>query len=254
MSAWLPITINILGLLVVVFFSTLVYYFSQSRKNSKRIFERDIPAYSKMKRSVEVAVETGNRMHLSLGYGGLIGPQAAISFSSLKILEKTSPHALLSENPAIISCGDPSLNISAHDVLETTARNIELDAKLEINQNQLTGLSPFSFAVGALQLTSDRKTSVNILSGSFDSESALMLDSAERSEHSTIAGSANLIALAVFFSGTIDPIIGEELFAAGGYFDPDSKQVSGMAAEDIFRWVIIGIILMGTLLNIIGGL
>jgi hypothetical protein len=49
-----------------------------------------------------------------------------------------------------------------------------------------------------------------------------------------------------------EPLIGEELYAAGAYLQAGPLHISSLRAQDILRWVLAAIILGGAILKFLG--
>ena len=117
---------------------------------------------------------------------------------------------------------------------------------------RLSGVTPFSFAAGVLPVIFDEQISVNFLTGSFGSEVGLIVDAAERSGSYSLAGTENITAQAVLYAASPEPLIGEELYAAGAYLQVGSVHQASVLAQDIFRWLIILALLLGAALKMAG--
>ena len=98
----------------------------------------------------------------------------------------------------------------------------------------------------------DEKISANVLMGNFGVEAALLTDAAERENTFTLAASDNLTAQAVMYASAQEPLIGEELYAAGAYTDAGPLHTASLTVQDILRWSIILVILVGALLKLAG--
>jgi hypothetical protein len=76
--------VHLFGLIfVLVFLILITVYASGDRKIPIENF-RVINAFNRLKQALGLAVETGNRLHLSLGRGKIIGPQSSIGFESFE--------------------------------------------------------------------------------------------------------------------------------------------------------------------------
>ena len=117
---------------------------------------------------------------------------------------------------------------------------------------RLTGLTPFSFAAGAIPSIRDENVSANVLIGHFGPEVALLTDAAERANSQAIAASDRPSAQAVLYASVDDPLIGEELFAAGAYSDAGTAHQASLQAQDVLRWAIILLLLGGSALKLLG--
>jgi hypothetical protein len=118
---------------------------------------------------------------------------------------------------------------------------------------QVTGLTPFSFAAGVLPIIYDQQVSANVLAGHFGPEVGLITDAAERSGSLVLAGSDNVPAQAVIYATAEEPLIGEELYAAGAYVQAGPAHQASLRVQDAFRWILIVILLGGALLKLLGG-
>ena len=65
----------------------------------------------------------------------------------------------------------------------------------------------------------------------------------------TLAGSDDLPAQAVLYAAAQEPLIGEELYAAGAYLKTGPVHTASLRAQDLLRWVIILAILLGSILK-----
>jgi hypothetical protein len=79
-----------------------------------------------------------------------------------------------------------------------------------------------------------------------------LTEAADRENSTLIAASDNLSAQSVFYAASQEPLIGEELFAAGAYIGAGAAHEASLNAQDILRWLIILGILVGSLLKFAG--
>jgi hypothetical protein len=123
---------------------------------------------------------------------------------------------------------------------------------VQVPGGRLTGLTPFSYAAGALPLMSDEQVSTNVLMGNFGIEAGLLTEAADRSEAYSLAGSDNLPAQAVLFASAQDPLIGEELYASPAYLNAGPMHLASLRVQDILRWLIVVVVLVGAFLGLVG--
>ena len=236
---------------VLIFLALMIILATGKRERSWRSF-RHIPAFVRLRRSIGLAVEAGQRLHISLGRGGLDGPQAGSAFIGLSILQRIVRVASVSDRPPVASSGNALLAILAQDTTRATMRNIGMSSQVDPAAGQLTGLTPFAYAAGAVPIILDQQVSVNLIAGSMGSEVGLMMDAADRSGSLTLAGSDQLAAQAVLFATAQEPLIGEELYAAGAYLQAGPFHASSVRTQDVFRWIVAGGILAGAILKMVG--
>jgi len=248
MSPWLGLA----GFGVVFFSAALMLGLSLLRRKKSPVF-RDIPAFTRLRQAVELVVEDGSHLHVSLGRGALTTPQSASALAGLALLRQLANLASASDQPPIVTSGDATLAILSQDTL-LAAAIISERATYDSTAGRLTGLTPFSYAAGAIPVIRDENVTANILMGNFGAEVALLNEAIERENAFVLAGSDNLTAQAVIYSSAQEPLIGEEIYAAGAYFESGPLHIASLTVQDILRWLIIMAILVGTLLTLAGGL
>jgi hypothetical protein len=239
------------GLFVLVFLALMIFFGTVGRNRARQKL-REIPAFARLRRGIGLAVEAGQRLHVSLGRGGVIGPQGASALVGLSMLQRISRVASVSDRPPVATSGEAVQAMLSQDALQGAFSAIGAENQYDPSSGQLTGLTPFSYAAGAMSVIFDQNVSVSILAGHFGSEAALITDAAERNEGMTLAGSDDVTAQAVLYAVAQEPLIGEELYASGAYLQAGSMHMASVRAQDILRWVIVGVILIGALMKLVG--
>ena len=215
---------------------------------------RPIEAYERLNRAVGLAVESGTRLHISLGRGNLFTTRGGSALAALAMLRKLSERTSLSDRPPVVTSGDASLAILSQDTLQSGYRAAAAEDQYRYSTGRLTGLTPFSYAAGTVPVSHDENVSTNVFLGDFGSESALLTESAERENSTIIAASDDVSAQSVFYASSQDPLIGEELFAAGAYVGAGAAHEASLTVQDILRWLVIAAILIGSLLKFVGAI
>ena len=238
-----------LGLLVLA--AVLLLALTLWRRRSPGVL-RPIDAYERLNRSVGLAVENGTRLHISLGRGNLFTARSGSAFAGLAMLRRLSERTSVSDRPPIVTSGDAPLTILSQDTLQSGYRAAGAEDQYRFSTGRLTGLSPFSYAAGTMPIMRDENVSTNVFIGDFGAESGLLTEESDRGNSNVIAASDNLSAQAIFYASSQDPLIGEELFAAGAYVGAGASHEASLNVQDILRWLIIFAILIGAGLTILG--
>ena len=213
---------------------------------------RVIEAYERLNKSVGIAVENGTRLHISLGRGNLFTARGGSALAGLAMLRRLTERTSVSDRPPIVTSGDASLTILSQDTLQSGFRAAGAEDQYLFSTGRLTGLSAFSYAAGTMPIIRDENVSTNIFIGDFGNEAALLTEEADRENTNLIAASDNLSAQAIFYASAQDPLVGEELFAAGAYVGAGASHEASLNAQDILRWLIILAIIIGAGLTILG--
>ncbi len=243
---------NLLGFILVVGFAGAMAFFTFWGKREARPNLREIAAFTRLRRGLGLAVEAGQRLHISLGHGGISGPRGAASLVGLSLLHRIARTASVSDYPPTATSGEAAQAILSQDVMRSAYQAVGAESSYDPQAAQLTGLTPFSYAAGALPVVYDQQVAVNVLTGSFGPEVALLADAAERTNSASLGGSENLTAQAVLYAAVQDPLIGEELFLAGAYLQAGPMHLASVRVQDGLRWALIGLILLGAILKLVG--
>jgi len=213
---------------------------------------RLIEAYERLNRSVGLAVENGTRLHISLGRGNFFTARGGSALAGLAMLRRLAERTSMSDRPPIVTSGDASLAILSQDTLQSGYRAAGAEDQYRFSTGRLTGLTPFSYAAGTIPTIHDEDVSANIILGDLGTEAGLLAEASDRENTSLIAASDNLSAQSVFYASAQEPLIGEELFAAGAYVGAGASHEASLNVQDILRWLIILAILIGAGLKILG--
>ena len=240
------------GIVVFVLFMGLMIFFSIINKDREENNVRPIPGYDKINQEINVAVEDGTQLHISLGRGGITGPESAAALAGLSLLKQVIEKSSVCDHPPIVSTGNAVISILAQDTIRGSSKAISVGDQRRNPSGELIGITPFSYAAGALSTIRNDNVSANILTGWFGNEITWLTTAGERQSSSTIAGTAQLPAQAVIYASASDPLIGEELFAGGAYLGAGKMHQASISTQDIIRWIIIVIILGSVVLNILG--
>jgi len=213
---------------------------------------REIAALTRLKRAAGLAVEDGTRLHVSLGRGGLVSPRGAASLSALALLRQIGEQTSISDRPPVATSGDPVLAALSQDTLQAACQSAGVDELFQPTSGRLGGLTPFSYAAGAMTVARQEQVSTDVLMGDFGAEVGLLTEASERENSTLIAATSEPSAQAILFASAAEPLVGEELFAAPAYIGNDPAQRASLQAQDILRWLVILALLAAAGMKMVG--
>jgi hypothetical protein len=237
------------GIVVIVLFIGLMIFFSIINQDPKKRNIRPISAYDKINQEINIAVEDGSQLHISLGRGGITGPESASALAGLSILKQVIEKSSVCDYPPVASTGDAVISILAQDTIQRTSQAISVSDQRRNPSGELVGVTPFSYAAGTLTAIRDKNVSANIHAGWFGSEIIWLTTAGERQSSPTIAGTTQLPAQAIIYASASDPLLGEDLYAGGAYLGAGKMHLASISAQDVMRWIIVAIIIISVLLN-----
>lgn len=213
---------------------------------------REIPALTRLYRTLGLSMEDGTRLHISLGRGSLLDAYGGSALAGLAMLRHIAERTSVSDKPSIASAGDATLGLLAQDTLQAGYQAAGVEELYVPTTGRVTGLSPFGFAAGAMNIAQTENVSANIMIGHFGSEAGLLAEASDRESVVMIGASDDLAGQAVLFASTQDALIGEELFATGAYLGAGPSHKASLTVQDILRWLVILALLGGAAAKFIG--
>lgn len=243
----------ILGLLFVLVAAGLIIFFATIKRNRSGVqLFREIPVFSRIRKSVGLAVEAGDRLQVALGSGNPLSIQFTPGLIGLTMLDRVTRAASVSDRPPIAASGEGTLTILSQDTYRRANRDLGANPVIHPALARMVGTTPFSYAAGIMPLFKDEQISTNIAAGHFGPEIALIHDAAERRGALTVAGTDDLTGQAVIYATAQEPLIGEEIFAGGAYLGAGNSHEASLRAQDILRLAVIGILIVGAIARLTG--
>jgi len=243
--------IGLAGLGVVVLVAILLAVLALVHRRSPFSF-RSIRAFLRVRRAASMVVEDGTRLHVSLGSASVLTPAGASALAGLALLRRLGEITSLGDRPPIATTGSGVLNLLAQDTLRASHEAVAGDQAFDLNHARLTGFTPLAYAAGVLPSIRDEAISTNVLIGNFGPEVGLLVEASDRKNIPVIAASDSLPAQAVLYATSPEPLIGEELFAAGAYTQAGPTHAASLVAQDILRWLIILALFAAVGLKLVG--
>src|SRR3972149_5236545 len=245
---------NLLGRGTAIFTAALIVGFWMLAKQRGRApVLRRVSAFEDLPQKAGEAVESGKRIHVSLGSGVVGGKNTAAVLAGLTVLEAAAEAATVSDKPPIVTAGDGAAMILAPDTLRRTYRRQNAPERYEHLSGRLAGATPVSYAAGVMTTLKDESISVNLFVGTFGSEVALMADAGWDAGAHQIIGTDNVEAQALTYAAADHALVGEDVYASGAYLSGGkTSHRASLQAQDVLRVLIVLAILGGTVLKVLG--
>lgn len=208
---------------------------------------RPVEALQSLPATVGAAVETGRRLHISLGSGAIGETNTAATLAGLTVLDQISAAAVVSDKPPVVTSADGAAMFLAQDTLRNVYTRQNAQQRYDPAAARVAGLSPMSFGAALTALVKDESTAGTVLVGPVGPEAVLLAEAGSRAHLTTLAGSDNPAAQALLFAAADEPLVGEDLFAGGAYIGRLPAHVASLRAQDIMR-ILIGLAIVGGVL------
>lgn len=213
---------------------------------------RPIEAFDRLPAMIGEAVESGRRLHLSLGSGVLGQADTATTLAGLTAAGQVAAQSIASDRPPVITSADGSTMLLAHDVLKSIYRQQNVVERFDPGAAQVPGLSPLAFSAALAPLVRDEAVAGSVVIGALPPEIALLAEASQRAGAPLLAGSDNVTTQAVLYAAADETLLGEDVYAASAYLGRGRPALASLRTQDLLRVFVIAAILIGVTLKTLG--
>ena len=238
-------------LVFLIVFAIAIAYAMYSARHGKLPKIRRLPAIDALDEVVGRATEMGKPLLYSTG--GLLtdveAPQTIASFTVLDYVARKS--AKMGTDLRVAPRFAVHIPIVA-DILQNAYLAEGKPDMFNPEKIQYYSDTQFAFSQGVMGLIARERPASLVMIGAWWGESLTFLETAAIYGVMALGGTANTHQIPFIVLCTNECLIGEEIFAAGAYLSKDPISVGTVAAGDIGRYVILALIVIGSLLMTAG--
>jgi hypothetical protein len=246
-TAWIA---SILVLLVPL----LLWWFVRRVRQGKGYPLRRIRAYEALRGVLGQATESGKKVHVTVGSGGIGGDQTVAVSAGLAVLRYLADQGASMGVSPLVTVADPVALLAAQDTLYRAYQQAGRGSEYRSTDVALIAPDPTAYAVGAQDVGTGDDVSVNVMVGSFGQEYLLLGEAgAHQREVMQVAGSNQLSAQPFVVATADHALIGEEIFAGGAYLDDRPEHIASLQVQDLLRVGIVIAILVGVVVKSVVG-
>jgi hypothetical protein len=229
-------------------FCVLAYYFFRASQRGFRVSFRQINGLSAIEEAVGRATEVGRPVHYTFG----AGPMDAGVLASFEVLKHTASLTARMRVPLYVTV----CLAEEHPIAEEIVRRqyVVGGAADAFDPRTIIFLAgnKEAYQAGVISLLEREKVAASFLIGSFQSDALTLAEVGQNVGAIQVAATASTLQLPFFVAACDYTLAGEELFAASALLSGSNDRVGTLIAQDILKYLIIGIILMGSLMNLAG--
>jgi hypothetical protein len=245
--------LNLLALLFIGLGFLLFVVFAFLARQGFKPALRPLDAFDALSNQVGQAIESGGRVHVSLGKNSLIDEDTGTTLAGLEMLSTVTENSAISDRSPVATTADATTLFLMGDTMRRAYEQKKLPTKYEPTAVRLIAFDPVALAGGITSLIPDDDVRANVLIGSFGPEAALIAEAGRRQRIPQTIGSDRLEAQATAYAMADYPLIGEEIYTIRAYTKGDPASIGSVAVQDVLRWVAIGAIVVGLVLKTLGG-
>jgi hypothetical protein len=238
------------SLMLAVFLPFLIpflYFLYRARRSGSRPQLRSIPAYDSLKKILSRAAETGQAVHVSVGTGGVSGTQTADTMAGLATLEFLADRAANSDIPPLASATEPTSFPAVLDQLRRAYERQGYPEEFRLDQARYIAPpvqgSAMPYAAGVADILRNEPITANVMVGAFGDEYLLITEPEAQRGRPQIGGTSNPNVLPLTYLTMNEPLMGEEIYGVGAYLLDRVGHYTSLIAQDVFRVVLIVVVL-----------
>ena len=229
-------------LIGLVIFGALILYFIYHARRGKKLFVRKIPAIDSVEEALGRATELGKSvLYVSgIGYEGDVQTIAAMN-----ILGNVAEQVAHYDTDIIVPCINPIVMTIEQELVKQAYTRAGRPEDYQESSIFFITTQQFAYASAVCGIMAREKPAANFFMGSFAAESLLLAETGSSTGAIQIAGTASPSQIPFFIVACDYTLIGEELFAAGAYMSRDPLLLGSLKGQDIAKFVIIILMIIG---------
>lgn len=248
MSILISGRIGALALLLLIS-GVIIYFTHQGARGRKFVLKRTLPALEAIPEAIGRAIEMGRPVHYTPGAEALAGSRGTHSQVAMIIGGYVTRLCAKMGSKITWSVSGDLLPI-ARDIYKN-AYLVEQQPDVEVDVRFYpSGAGPFG--TGCIETMAADKSAANMMFGGFGSELPIIAEGGFRVGAFQIGGCSNPTMTPFIVAACDYSMIGEENFAAAAILSENAVQLAGIVALDIWKVIIVGLIILGSLLNTVG--
>jgi hypothetical protein len=154
------------GLILLVVLALLFFAFYFLVRQGLKPDLRPLSGYDALLDQVGQAVESGGRVHVSLGSTGIVGEETATTLAGLAVLDLVSNASAISDRSPVATTADATALPLVADAI-ARLRQSGHAGEIRNHSSPAGGADPISLAGGVTSVVGGRAGSSNVLTGSF---------------------------------------------------------------------------------------
>jgi len=233
------------ALILVVMFSVTVLLYIRTVQGGKSTYIRPLAGLEAVEDGVGRATEMGRPVLFIPGTGDVDDVQ---TLAGLSVLSRIAKITARYETPLMVPCLYPMPLAAAGEVVRQSYLDAGKPEAYNPDMVRYMAGESFGFAAAVNGWMVREKPATNIFLGNFSAESLLLAETGNAAGAIQIAGTAQPEQLPFFIAACDYTLLGEELYAASAYLSREPKFLGSLKAQDLFKILLVVVILGGALL------
>ncbi len=230
-------------LLALILVGPVLYYIRRALRG-QQIFIRRIPGIDAIDQAIGRAVEMGRPVSFTTGLTGL----SPLLYACLGVLQHITRRIARFHSKLIVPANDPEALAVTEAVIQNAYRLENRSSQFDPTTVRFLSSEQFAFASGYVGLVHRENVGSAFLFGSYAAESLILAEAGQRIGALQVAATVSPEQIPFFITACDYTLIGDELYAAGAYLSKDPVQVGSLRGQDIGKFFLILMVILGVLI------
>jgi len=232
-----------------VFFGAVILFFIWLARRNPNLYIRKIAGLDAVEESLGRATEMGKPVYF---IHGLDGMSSVSTIASVNILRPIARRTAQYDTELKVMNMDPIVQAVSQEVVREGCIDVGRPDAYNEEDVMFVADRQFSYAAAVDGLMVRETPATVILMGYFYAESLLFTETGNQIGAIQIAGTDAYTQLPFFITTCDYTLMGEELYAASAYLSREPKLLGSLRGQDVGKLLILGVLTIGTVLELIG--
>jgi len=234
-------------LIFLVLICALAYYFLERSRRGKVPQIRKLAALDAIDEAVARSIEMGKAIHFTQGNRSDLTRADVLpqTLAGISVLSYIATLCARHGGDLIVTAAVPQIVPVSEDTVKTA---YIAEGKGEEYRPDIVQYLGSGYQIGLIGTLARHKPGANIYIGGLGAEALYLVEVGNIYGCINIGGTARPIQLPFVVAGSDYFLVAEEMFAAGAYLSKDPIAIGSIAGEDISRYIVMGVLIVGAIL------
>ncbi len=243
---------RVLGLIILVGLSCVMYWRMTVARTGKLPWIRPIPGLDALAEAVGRATELGRPVHYSTGLGALDNEYGPQTLAGLGVLQYVSKLCAEYGTRLICTVANPVVFALSQEMVKAGLSQAGRPDAYSEDMVRFLSSEQWAYAAGAMGTMHREKTAANIMIGAFYGETLLMAEAGLQTGAIQVGSTARMYQLPYMVIVCDYVLIGEEMFAASAYVSRDPDKLGSIEGQDVGKVVTALAVALGSIAATLG--
>jgi len=234
------------ALIASLIFGSFVSLFVRWARQGRKFYIRPIAGIEEIDNAIGRATEMGRPI---LYCPGLSSISDVATLAGLSILGRVAKKAAEYDTRILVPCRDNIVLTISQEIVREAHSEAGRPDSFDRNNVFFVSDNQFAYVAGVNGTMIREKTATNFYMGMFWAESLIMTEAGNQTGAIQIAGTDAVTQIPFFITTCDYTLLGEELYAASAYMNPQPLMIGTLKAQDYTKFLMLVCIIVGTLFS-----